>query len=199
MKLTEKQNLLLRWVILIHENQERKYTNIPYWTHCLVVAERASEYGVKLGFEIGLCHDLIEDTSCTLPDLLMFLMLHGYDNKEALFITSCVNDLTDKYTKTQYPKLNRKARKELEAERLGTSHPCAQSVKYCDLMDNIVSICEHDPEFAKIYLKEKQMILSRMRDGDSKIREDCQRQLEDCQKQLEETNKALHIGGVSEV
>lgn len=177
MKLTGRQKVLLRWVQDTHGEQKRKYTGEPYWKHCYEVAQHASEYNIKLGVEIGLCHDLIEDTECTLPDLLRFLMSSGYDNKESLFITFCVDDLTDEYTKEKYPTLNRKARKELEAERLGNAHPDAQSVKYCDLINNTDSICEHDPKFAKIYLKEKKMILSRMSDGHYKIKQDCERQV----------------------
>ena len=178
MKLTGRQNVLLGWVISMHGEQKRKYTGEPYWEHCYEVAQHASEYNIKLGVEIGFCHDLIEDTECTLSDLLRFLMSSGYDNKESLFITSCVDDLTDEYTKEKYPTLNRKARKELEAERLGNAHPDAQSVKYCDLINNTDSICEHDPKFAKTYLKEKTVILDKMRKGHIKILQDCEKQVQ---------------------
>ena len=178
-KLIERQKLLLSYVISMHNNQKRKYTGEPYWTHCYAVGLHAAEYNISLGIEIGLCHDLIEDTDCELYDLLKFLMGVGYDNKESLFITRCVDDLTDKFTRDSHPNLNRKQRKELESDRLGEAHPVAQSIKYCDLINNTESICEHDPKFAKTYLEEKKVILSKMRRGHSGILHDCETQVQE--------------------
>ncbi len=175
MELTDRQQALLGWVIIAHGQQKSKYTGEPYWKHPYAVARHADEYSINFGIEISLCHDVIEDTDCELCDLFKFLKSIGYTNKESLFITRGVDDLTDKYTKEDFPELNRRQRKELEAERLGKIHPDSQSVKYCDIINNTESICEHDPKFAKTYLEEKKMILSKMRDGHSGILQDCEK------------------------
>lgn len=163
MKLTAKQRLLLEWVKGQHGDQKRKYTGEPYWNHVYNVAKIVCGKGYNpLLVEIALCHDLLEDTECDLVGLLNYLVHSGYSNEDGLFIAARVNDLTDVYTKENYPTLNRKARKEKEAKRLHKIHPVSQTVKYADFIDNTISIVEHDKEFAKVYLREKRDILSGM-------------------------------------
>lgn len=176
MKLTERQKELLQFVKDSHGDQKRKYTGEPYWNHVYAVAEIVSEYDVK-GIEIALCHDLFEDTYVKALDLLRFLAQNGYSNSEAQFIVSGVNDLTDVFTKENYPKLNRKDRKKLEAERLGKIHSLSQSVKYADLIDNTSSLSKYDKGFAKVYLSEKKEMLQQMRRGNHDLLLKCEKQV----------------------
>lgn len=173
MKLTARQIALLEWVKGQHGEQKRKYTGEPYWNHVYNVAKLVSSYGkYNPLIEIALCHDLLEDTECDLVGLLNYLVHSGYSNEEGLFITARVNDLTDVYTKENYPTLNRKARKEKEAKRLYCIHPVSQTVKYADFIDNTKSIVEHDKGFAKVYLAEKRDILFRMEVGNQILYEE---------------------------
>jgi len=168
MKLETMQLKVLEFVKAKHGDQVRKYTGEPYWTHPYAVAEIIHKI-FPGGIEIALCHDLIEDTDCNFPELHEKLIEIGYTPFGARHICVGVDQLTDKYTKENYPNLNRKERKEKECERLSKSFPGQQTIKYADLLHNSKSILEHDPGFAKIYLKEKKDILNAMRLGDIEL------------------------------
>jgi len=185
MTLTKQQTQLLEFVKEQHDDQKRKYTGEPYWTHPLSVAEIVSKH-VNYGFviEIALCHDLFEDTDCGYEDLIRQLAIIGYAPGENAAILDGVTGLTDVYTPNAYPYFNRKDRKELEAIRLGKTSDTVQSVKYADLIDNTGSIIEHDPGFAKVYLKEKMQLLDRMRIGDINLFVDCCHSLKEAMKSL---------------
>lgn len=159
-----RQANLLGFVTLKHDLQKRKYTNEPYITHVRAVADMADRK-CKFGYEIGLCHDLLEDTDLTKPQLTEALLRFGYDVNEAWVIFNAVCDLTDEYTSESYPNLNRKTRKQMEATRLRSACKEAQTVKYCDLIHNTESIIEYDKGFAKTYLPEKRQILEGMNKG----------------------------------
>ncbi len=165
MKILEgRQAHLFGFVTLKHDQQKRKYTNEPYVYHVRAVADMA-DGKCLMGYEIGLCHDLLEDTNCTYSELLTALQRFGYLESEAKFICDCTADLTDRFTPELHPNLNRKARKALEAERLHAVCPCAQTVKYCDLIHNTESIIEYDRGFAMKYIPEKEQILAGMNKG----------------------------------
>lgn len=123
--------------------------------------------------EIALCHDLIEDTECSLADLSGKLLSIGYDIEEDEVILAGVDDLTDKYTTEKYPSLNRAQRKELESVRIIASRPIAQTVKYADIIDNMLSLAEHDPGFARIYAREVDNYLWKINMGNSELYAEC--------------------------
>jgi (p)ppGpp synthase/HD superfamily hydrolase len=160
--------LLTNWVRDKHEQQKRKYTGEPYFLHLVAVADMAKEI-TRFGYEIGLCHDLIEDARVTSNELFEELLKLGYDDEEANYITIRVVDLTDVYTTEAFPNMNRKARKLAEASRLHTISPGAQTVKYCDLINNTESIVQYDPGFARKYLQEKKEILEGMTNGNKEM------------------------------
>lgn len=164
MKLTEQQEKLLEFVKKQHGYQRRKYNGEPYWHHLVSVAEIASQH-VEGAIEIALSHDLLEDTDCTYEELFKFLENNGFNKNEARNISNVTKELTDVYVKEDYPNLNRKKRKRKEAQRLGKISALGQSIKYADLIDNTVSIVEHDKQFARVYLKEAVDLLDQMRDG----------------------------------
>jgi hypothetical protein len=45
----------------------------------------------------------------------------------------------------------------------------AQTIKLADLISNSRSIMEHDPEFARVYLEEKRLLLEVMTKGDATL------------------------------
>jgi len=185
LNLTDRQQKLLDFVKLQHGSQLRKYTNEPYWHHLVSVAEIVSEYEPN-GIEIALCHDLLEDTECTKEMLFDSLCSAGYDKDFSKNIVFAVIDLTDVFTHECYPRLNRKERKLLELKKLRTISTISQSVKYADLIDNSSSIVEHDKGFAKVYLQEKQEILSVMRAGNPGLLKRCEQVLEESLMKLKE-------------
>jgi len=90
----------------------------------------------------------------------------GYEIEEAIFISDCVAELTNVFTKRNYPDLDKKTRKRKEADRLAAISPAAQTIKYADLMCNADWMLKYDPEQAQKYLKKKKMLLVNMKDGD---------------------------------
>jgi (p)ppGpp synthase/HD superfamily hydrolase len=174
MELTERQWQLFDFVKEMHGKQKRKYSGEPYYTHLLSVASKVSLYSTMgCEIEIALCHDLIEDTPCSLAVLSSLLISVGYNLQQDAEILSAVDDLTDKYTTEKYPLLNRAQRKELEATRLVSSKPVAQTVKYADIIDNISSIVTHDQAFAKVYLAEINKYIWQINKGNPELYKEC--------------------------
>lgn len=178
---TGRQAHVLGFVVLKHDTQLRKYTNEPYYTHVREVAEMA-DGKCRFGYEIGLCHDLLEDTDCTGTELTEALLRFGYNNIEAGIILTSVYYLTDVYTPENF--LNRKARKALESERLAKISYEAQTVKYCDLMHNTESIVEFDRGFALKYIPEKEQILAGMNKGNKVLYKKALKSLHDAKIKL---------------
>lgn len=137
-------------------NHVRKYTGEPYIQHPLEVMEIVS--GVPHTDEMlaaALLHDTIEDTPTTREDIEL-----EFGHKVAVLVM----ELTD-----QCHEGNRATRKAAEAARLATISPDAQTVKLADFISNTRSIVQHDPGFAKIYLREKSQVLAVMRSGDASL------------------------------
>lgn len=168
--LTNTQLHLLEFVKDKHFDQVRKYTGEPYYFHLVSVADILSEY--KLGtpyIEAALCHDLFEDTECTQDELQDTLFSLGYSSGDIAKIINLVGDLTDVYTKGNFPTMNRVKRKISEAKRLAGTLPESQTIKYADFIDNARSITEYDVGFARVFLKEKFDLLSVMNRGDFRL------------------------------
>lgn len=169
--MTSKQLQLFDLVRRLHGDQKRKYTGDPYWIHLINVVgtiqgtDVSGIGGGPVAVEIAMCHDLLEDTPCGVKELMSVLKRIGYSAIDANTIVAGVIELTDAFTKESYPALNRRDRKQLEAERLGRISPLGQTIKYADMIDNTLSIVRHDPGFAKTYLQEKKLYLDHMRNG----------------------------------
>lgn len=183
--LNDKQLQLLEFVKEQHGAQVRKYIGTPYWEHPLSVAARVAKYEPTYGVEVSLGHDLFEDTACTFDQLFNKMIEIGYSREFSYDVCQYIKELTDVFTKENYPYLNRKKRKINEAKRLGQTSKVAQTVKYGDLIDNTSSIVEHDPEFAKTYLAEKKDLLNEMKSGNKYLYTECCRTLENALNQIE--------------
>jgi len=122
-----------------------------------------------LGYEIGLCHDLLEKTTVTTNALKDALLEFGYGKAAAITIVSAVTELTNVFTKTAYPDMRKTVRKEREAERMANISPNAQTVKYADLLYNTDWMQAHDHKHLKKYLKKKQFFLKTMCKGDQSL------------------------------
>jgi len=158
-----RRKKLIEFVTKSHDKQLRKYTHEPYVNHVIRVAELTSVVAdiSTFAYEIALCHDLIEDTHVTTTKLIQTLVKYEYDLVDALFISDHVIELTDYYTKSNFPFLTRKSRKDKEAIRLSCISDLSQTVKCLDISDNISDIVEHDAKFATTYLREKLNILNK--------------------------------------
>jgi len=152
-----------------HLGQKRKYTGEPYIVHPVAVAKLVKETGGSFEMQAAaLLHDVIEDTQVDIYDLGEFLKsLVDQDDcyitlEQADFILSYVVELTDVFTPEDYPDYNRKKRKALECARLAQASPEAKHIKACDIRDNSLTIMEHDPKFAKVFIAEKEALLMAM-------------------------------------
>jgi len=159
--------------IRLHGEQKRKYSGDPYYTHLFRVSDTVRENGGDDAMIMAaLLHDVLEDTP-TNDTELTFELEKIVDPLMARDIVDLVIELTDVYTKENFPDLNRRARKEMEAKRLGEASPRAQTIKYADLLDNGDDIMRNDPSFGRVYLREKSQILEYMDKGDSILYQKC--------------------------
>jgi len=163
--------------IRLHGEQKRKYSGDPYYTHLFRVSDTVRDAGGDDSMIMAaLLHDVLEDTPTNDIELISELE-KIVDPKMARDIVNLVIDLTDVYTKENFPDLNRRARKEMEAKRLGDVSSRAQTIKYADLLDNGEDIMKNDPSFGRVYLREKERILNYMRNGDKYLYDRCLSQI----------------------
>lgn len=135
-----------------HTGQIRKYTDEPYINHPIAVASTIQSIYWKDESVISaaLLHDVVEDTPVTIQDI---------EESFGPLITKLVEGLTDVYTSKAFPKISRKERKKLECWRLFNCSGLVKEIKLADLIDNTISIVNFDPEFAKVYIKEKEELI----------------------------------------
>ena len=136
-------------------DQRRKYTGEPYIAHPAAVVELVRSVPHT---EAMICaawlHDTVEDTPITLDEIER---VFGFD------VATLVEMLTDVSKRSDG---NRKARKAIDRAHTAQASPAAKTIKLADLIDNTRSIVERDPEFAKVYLAEKALLIEVLRDGD---------------------------------
>ncbi|KAA2243109.1 bifunctional (p)ppGpp synthetase/guanosine-3',5'-bis(diphosphate) 3'-pyrophosphohydrolase [Chitinophaga agrisoli] len=153
-----------------HGAQTRKYTPDRYIVHPVRVMQMCREYTSDVTMlAAALLHDVLEDTPVTAQALYQFL-LTMMDETQAGRTLQLVLDLTDIYTKKNYPRWSRPQRKKQEAKRLATALPDAQTIKYADIMDNCAEIVIQDRDFAGTFLRECKLILDQMEEGNPVLR-----------------------------
>ena len=131
--------------------QVRKYTGDPYINHPVEVADIVRRHnGSPEMIAAALLHDVVEDTDVTLDDIRR-------EFGEA--VANLVEDLTDV---SRPDDGNRATRKAMDREHTAQASAAAMVIKAADLISNTSSIVEHDPNFAKVYLKEKRALLDVM-------------------------------------
>ncbi len=140
-----------------HGNQKRKYTNLPYWTHLQEVVSILFKYCPDItSYIVAWLHDTVEDTWVTCFDIQ-----EHFNDEIALYVSQLTIPSNDFG--------NRKKRMNYYNSQLAESCPLVQTVKYADLLDNTSSIEQYDPDFAKIYLKEKRALLPLIDKGNKEL------------------------------
>ncbi len=138
--------------------QRRKYTGEPYIVHPAAVARQVA--GVT-NDESMICaawlHDVVEDTPVTLDEIAQ-----QFGDE----VARLVGELT---RVSRSGEGTRSARKRLDLEHTRAASPSAKTIKLADLIDNLTSIADHDPAFARIYMGEKQELLKVLTEGDETL------------------------------
>lgn len=134
--------------------QKRKYTGEPYIVHPAEVVEILRRAAVidPIALAAAWLHDVVEDTRLQLDDIKQVF---------GPVVAILVGQLTDVSTLSDG---NRARRKELDRRHTELAHPEAKTVKLADLISNTRSIVQHDRNFARVYLKEKALLLEVLRD-----------------------------------
>jgi len=142
-----------------HNGQVRKYTGEPYINHPGAVADivRSVHHDDEM-LAASWLHDTVEDCGVSIADI---------SRRFGVYVAALVESLTD-VSKPEDG--NRATRKRIDREHIGES-ACAQAmtIKLADLIDNSSSILAHDPEFAKVYLEEKRLLLGVLKQGDATL------------------------------
>lgn len=138
----------------MHRNQRRKYTNEPYIVHPFTVAGLVASVTEDADMIIAsLLHDVVENSPMEIKTIQGIFGVR---------IAKMVEDLTDVSKPTDG---NRAKRRAIDREHTAKASPEAKTIKLADLIDNTKSICAFDPEFAKVYMQEKRLLLEVLRDG----------------------------------
>lgn len=141
-----------------HRKQKRKYTGEPYIKHPLAVAQILAEWVLdREVIQAGILHDVLEDTDVTEEE-----MRQHFGHR----VTNIVLQVTD-VSKPEDG--NRAVRKAIDRAHLAKAGYYGATVKLADMIDNTDSIVKHDPDFAKVYLQEKALILPLLRHSDQNI------------------------------
>lgn len=138
-----------------HAGQRRKYSNEPYVTHCIEVMNTVRAAGGSIEMQCAaVLHDTIEDTHSSYSDL------HIEFGENVAEMVLSLSDMEQG---------NRATSKRLSCERLAAASGEVQTIKYADLISNTSSIAEHDPDFAKVYFREKATLLKAMTKGNTAL------------------------------
>ena len=138
--------------------QTRKYTGEPYINHPAAVVElvRSVPHTAEM-IAAAWLHDTVEDTNATLDEVRTEF---GAEVAELVEMLTDVSRPGDG---------NRARRKAIDREHTAKASPNAKTVKLADLIDNSRSIIARDPEFAKVYLEEKRLLLEVLKEGEQTL------------------------------
>lgn len=156
-----------------HEGQKRKYTNEPYIYHPIEVMSIVSTVPhTDRMLAAALLHDTREDCGVTYQEV---------DEEFGPFVAMFVDDLTD-ISKPEDG--NRAKRKEIDRQHTAKALPFSKTIKLADLISNSRSIVKHDKDFARVYIKEKQLLLDVLTEGDPTLYAMAKQIVEDAKKEL---------------
>lgn len=137
-------------------DHRRKYSSEPYSVHLQAVADLVAAVSDDPEMiATAWLHDTVEDTPTTLADL---------EDRFGSSVACLVGELTDV---SQPADGNRAIRKSIDRGHLASASSRAKTIKLADLIHNCQDICNHDAEFARVYLTEMASLLEVLQDGDA--------------------------------
>ena len=149
--------------------QRRITTGDLYIVHpvsVMVTVAETNEYTSEM-LQAALLHDVVEDTHVSLKQIKQRF---GQPVAELVYWLTDISKPEDG---------NRTVRKAIDREHNAKAPSEAQTIKVADLIDNNVSIMEYAPDFAKVYIPEKEALLSRLVCADPLLRERAFKAIED--------------------
>lgn len=154
--------------------QKRKYTGEDYIHHPTEVSDIVWNRGCNDEMvAAAYLHDVVEDTQVPLS------LIESEFGK-------CIATLVEGLTDVSKPEDgNRAVRKEIDRQHTAKQSPACKTIKLADLISNSKSILQHDNEFAKVYLKEKNLLLEVLKEGDAVLWEQANKIVEEGLKELE--------------
>lgn len=156
-----------------HKGQKRKYTFEPYINHPVEVMQIVSTVPhTEEMLAAALLHDVVED--CGVLSSTIF-------KEFGLWVGWHVEDLTDVSNPSDG---NRVKRKEIDRVHTQQADPEAKTIKLADLISNSRSIVKHDKDFARLYIKEKELLLEVLTEGDATLYAQAQQIVEEAKKEL---------------
>jgi (p)ppGpp synthase/HD superfamily hydrolase len=147
----------IRWHDSI--DQKRKYTGESYWKHPVAVAElvKTVPHTPEM-IAAALLHDCVEDTPCTIEEI---------EDEFGPLVALYVRWLTDVSKPSDG---NREIRKAIDRQHTADAPEQVKTIKLADLIDNSKSILARDPDFARVYLREKRLLLDdALKEGDATL------------------------------
>ncbi len=135
---------------LAHSDQKRKWTQLPYFSHCLRVMDETVK--IEGATEEMLCaavlHDVVEDTPYTLS-----YIIKEFGNTVGMYVDGLTNKSKEDKT------LNRAERKKVDRKRLANCCKEVKQIKIIDRIDNLLDMpIEKCIDFAKLYVEESQLL-----------------------------------------
>jgi len=162
-----------------HGDQKRKYTNEPYIVHPIAVAALIRKHcknytrsAKEHMLAVALMHDVLEDTDYTVNDMM---------SEYGKVITLMVLGLTDPSRPSDGI---REARKNIDRIHTSNQPLHVKTIKLADLIDNTSTILQYDMDFAKVYIKEKELLMTVLKDGHSVLYNLAMNQIEEAKKIL---------------
>lgn len=139
-------------------DQQRKYSRDPYIVHPQrVAATVATVTDDEAIIAAAWLHDVVEDTPITIEQI---------ESEFGNDVANLVSDLTNASKREDG---NRAERKAIDRAHTAAADPRAKTVKLADLIDNLPDLAENDPGFARIYVKEKELQLALLKEGDREL------------------------------
>lgn len=159
-KVTSERALLdsLSFATKMHEGQTRKWSDTPYMTHPIAVANLVADYldskdypteTVDYAVTVALLHDVVEDTESSIEDIEE---RYGKEIAKGVWFLTKVPNFVG----------NRAERKLLDQERLANAPEVVRIIKTFDMKHNSITIEDNDPKFWELFKSETKSLLAAM-------------------------------------
>jgi (p)ppGpp synthase/HD superfamily hydrolase len=148
----------MNYVRAHHALQVRKWTKAPYFTHLHEVAMLVASVSTdERLIAAAYLHDVIEDTPVTYRDVL-----EQFGVDVADLVLSVTNP-------SRHDMGKREVRVAIDRQYLAGAPIGGKTIKLADMISNCSDVVDHDIDFAKTYLAEKERLLTVLMNGNDTL------------------------------